>query len=74
MLKNPVCLFVPEKYCLFLHVLSHLNVELLAYSSVVETQVSVLQLKVPLCFFIITEISARENIIYTISYLLHCTN
>ena len=35
MLKNPVFLFVPEKYCLFLHVLSHLNVELLTYSSVV---------------------------------------
>ena len=35
MLKNPVCLFVPECYCLFLHVLSHLDVELLAYSSVV---------------------------------------
>jgi len=50
MLKNPVFLFVPEKYCLFLHVQSHHHVELLTHSTVsellFETQVSaVFQLK-----------------------------
>ena len=33
--------------------------------------VTVLQLKLTLCFFIVTEISTRENIIHTILYLLH---
>ena len=35
MLKNAVCLFVPEMYCLFLYVLLHVDVKLLAHSPVV---------------------------------------